>query len=56
MVSSTKAGKDELFKRCKVYTIFKSEVYLITFTAQDAIFSNYMSVVKKMIDSFGVGK
>jgi len=48
--------KDELFKKMEVYTIFKSKVYLITFTAQDAIFSNYMPVVKKMIDSFEVGK
>lgn len=56
LVSSTTAGKDELIKRCKVYTIFKSKVYLIRFTAQDAILSNYIPVVKKMIDSFEEGK
>ncbi len=56
LVYSITTGKDELFKKIQVYTIFKSKVYLITFTAQDSLFSNYMPVVKKMIDSFEFGK
>jgi hypothetical protein len=56
LVYSTTAGKDELFKKMQVYTIFKGKVYLITFTSQDALFSNYIPVVKKMIDSFELGK
>ncbi len=56
LVYSTTAGKDELFKKMQVYTIFKGKVYLITFTSQDALFSNYILVVKKMIDSFELGK
>ena len=55
LVYSTTTGKEELFKKIQVYTIFKDKVYLISFTSQDVLFSNYTPVVKKMIDSFEVG-
>jgi hypothetical protein len=44
----------EHFKKMQVYTLFRNNVYLITFTAQDALFSNYLQTVWKMINSFEV--
>jgi hypothetical protein len=54
LVYSTITGGDEFFKKMQVYTVFGNKVYLITFTAQDALFSNYLSIVQKMIDSFEI--
>jgi serine/threonine-protein kinase len=54
LVYTTITGGDESFRKMQVYTIFGDKVYLITFTAQDALFSNYLPTVQKMIDSFGV--
>lgn len=45
-------GGDELFRKMQVYTIFDSKVYVITFTSQQALFSNYTPIVQKMINSF----
>lgn len=42
----------EFFKKLHIYTSLNNKVYLITFTAQDALFSNYLETVGKMIDSF----
>lgn len=56
LIYSTTVGKEELFKKIQVYTIFGDKVYLITFTSQDALFSDYLPVAKKMIDSFQVKK
>ncbi|MDX1373039.1 MAG: PsbP-related protein, partial [Nitrososphaeraceae archaeon] len=56
LIYSTTVGKEELFKKIQVYTIFDGKVYLITFTSQDALFSDYLPVAKKMIDSFQVRK
>ena len=52
LVYSTITGADEFFKKMQVYTIFGNKVYLITFTAQEALFSNYLPTVRKMMDSF----
>jgi Flp pilus assembly protein TadG len=45
-------GGDELFRKMQVYTMFDSKVYVITFTSQQALFSNYTPIVQKMINSF----
>lgn len=47
-------AQGEHFKKMQVYTPFRDSVYLITFTAQDALFSNYLQTVWKMINSFQV--
>ena len=39
--------------KCKL-TIFDDKVYVITFTSQQALFPNYVSIVKKMVNSFEV--
>lgn len=44
----------EHFKKIQVYTPFGNNIYLITFTAQDALFSNYLQTVWKMINSFEI--
>ena len=44
----------EHFVKMHVYSLFHNNVYLITFTAQDALFSNYSQTVWKMINSFQV--
>jgi hypothetical protein len=49
---SATVGGDELFRKMQVYTIFNSKVYVITFTSQQALFSNYTPIVQKMINSF----
>ena len=54
LVYSTTTGSDESFKKLQVYTISDNKVYLITFTAQEALFSNYLPKVLKMIDSFEI--
>ncbi|HSA72461.1 MAG TPA: PsbP-related protein [Nitrososphaeraceae archaeon] len=52
LIYTTIAGGDEFFKKMQVYTVSGNKVYLITYTAQEALFSVYMPVIKKMIDSF----
>jgi len=51
----TIAGGDELFKKMQVYTIYNNTVYLISFTSQDALFTNYLPTVQKMMKSFEIG-
>jgi hypothetical protein len=52
LVYSTTTGGDELFKKMQIYTKFGHKVYLITFTAQEALFANYLPTVQNMIKSF----
>jgi hypothetical protein len=54
LVYSTTTGGDESFKKLQVYTISDNKVYLITFTAQEALFSNYLPKVLRIIDSFEI--
>ncbi|HEY7228709.1 MAG TPA: PsbP-related protein [Nitrososphaeraceae archaeon] len=54
LVYSTTTGGDESFRKMQVYTISDNKVYLITFTSQEALFSNYLPTVLKMIDSFNI--
>jgi len=54
LVYTVITGGDEHFKKIQVYTMYNNNIYLITFTAQDALFSQYEEQVKKMIDSFEI--
>ncbi len=54
LVYSAITGGDEFFKKMQIYTIFGNKVYIITFTAQEALFSNYLPTVRKMVDSFEI--
>lgn len=54
LVYSTITGGDEFFKKIQIYTIYNNKVYLITFTAQETLFSNYIPLVENMIDSFEI--
>ena len=49
---SINSGKDELFKKMQVYTIYGNKVYLITFTSQEALFAEYKSTIQEMVNSF----
>ena len=55
LVYTAKAGGNELFKKFQVYTELKNKVYLITFTSQEGLFSNYLPTVKKIINSLVIG-
>jgi hypothetical protein len=48
----TSTTQGEYFKKMQVYTSFHNKIYLISFTSQDALFSNYSDTVRKMVDSF----
>jgi len=54
IITYNSMAQGEHFKKMQVYTPFRNNVYLITFTAQDALFSNYLQTVWKMINSFEV--
>ena len=54
LVYSTITGGDEFFKKMQIYTIYSNKVYLITFTAQETLFSNYIPLIENMIDTFEV--
>ncbi|HXV88707.1 MAG TPA: PsbP-related protein [Nitrososphaeraceae archaeon] len=54
LVYSTSPRGNELFKKIQVYTLFDAKVYLITFTSQEALFSNYLRVIQKIINSFEI--
>jgi hypothetical protein len=48
----TSTTQGEYFKKMQVYTSFDNKIYLISFTSQDVLFSNYSDTVRKMVDSF----
>lgn len=54
IITYNSMAQGEHFKKMQVYTPFRNSVYLITFTAQDALFSNYLQTVWKMINSFEI--
>jgi photosystem II reaction center protein PsbP len=54
LVYSTTTGSDESFKKLQLYTISDNKVYLLTFTAQEVLFSNYLPKILKMINSFEI--
>ena len=49
---SINSGKDELFKKMQVYTLYSNKVYLITFTSQEALFPEYRPTIQEMVNSF----
>ena len=52
LVYDTTVGDEEFFRKIQIYTIFDSKVYVVTFTSQRDLFSEYQPTVKKMINSF----
>jgi hypothetical protein len=42
------------FRKMQLWTIFDSKVCVVTFTSQQALFSNYMPIVKKMFSSLEI--
>ena len=49
-------GGDELFRKMQVYSMFGSKIYVLSFTSQQALFSNYLPIVQKMVSSFEIKK
>ena len=47
----TSTTQGEYLKKMQVYTSFDNKVYLISFTAQEALFPNYLDSVQKIVDS-----
>ena len=45
---------DASFRKMQLWTIFDSKVCVVTFTSQQALFSDYMPIVKKMLNSFEI--
>ena len=52
IIYSINSGKDEIFKKMQVYTIYGNKVYLITFTSQEALFAEYRPTIQEMVNSF----
>jgi PsbP-like protein len=52
LIYSINSGKEELFKKMQVYTIYSNKVYLITFTSQEALFAEYKPTIQEMVNSF----
>jgi eukaryotic-like serine/threonine-protein kinase len=49
-------GGDEFFRKMQVYSMSGNNIYLISFTSQEALFSNYLPLVQKMVSSFEIKK
>ena len=49
-------GGDEFFRKMQVYVMSGDKIYLISFTSQQALFSNYLPIVQKMVSSFEIKK
>jgi hypothetical protein len=47
-------GGDEFFRKMQVYVMSGDKIYLISFTSQHALFSNYIPIVQKMVSSFEI--
>jgi hypothetical protein len=47
-------GGDEFFRKMQVYSMFGSKIYVLSFTSQHALFSNYIPIVQKMVSSFEI--
>lgn len=52
IVYDARVGGDELFRKVQVYTMNDNKVYVLSFTAQQSLFMNYLPTVQKMISSF----
>lgn len=49
-------GGDEFFRKMQVYVMSGDKIYLISFTSQQALFSNYLPIVQKVVSSFEIKK
>lgn len=47
-------GGDEFFRKMQVYSTFGSKIYVLSFTSQQASFSNYLPLVQKIVSSFEI--
>jgi hypothetical protein len=47
-------GGDEFFRKMQVYSMFGNKIYVLSFTSQQALFSNYIPIVQKMVNSFEI--
>jgi photosystem II reaction center protein PsbP len=54
LVYTVTVGADEFFRKMQAWTIFDNKMYVITFTSQQALFSNYIPIVDKMVNSFEI--
>jgi hypothetical protein len=54
LVYTVRIAGDELFKRMQVWTIRDYKVYVITFTAEEALYSEYLPKVQRMINSLEI--
>jgi hypothetical protein len=54
LVYDTIVGGDEFFRKMQVYSMFGSKIYVLSFTSQHALFSNYIPIVQKMVSSFEI--
>lgn len=52
LLYDTIIGDGEHFRKLQAFTILNGEVFIITYTAQQALFPNYLSAVHKMVESF----
>lgn len=52
LLYDTTVGDGEHFRKLQAFTILDGNVFLFTYTAQQALFSNYLLSVHKMIESF----
>jgi hypothetical protein len=52
LLYDTIIGDGEHFRKLQAFTIFDGNVFVLTYTAQQALFSNYLLSVHKMIESF----
>jgi serine/threonine-protein kinase len=52
MTYTVTIASDELFKKMQIWTIKADKVFVITYTAQAALFPNYLPMAQKLVDSF----
>jgi hypothetical protein len=52
LLYDTIIGDGEHFRKLQSFTILDGKVFVITYTAQQALFPNYLSAVHKMVESF----
>jgi hypothetical protein len=52
LLYDTIIGDGEHFRKLQAFTIFDGNVFVITYTAQQALFPNYLLAVHKMVESF----
>jgi hypothetical protein len=52
LLYDTIIGDGEHFRKLQAFTIFDGNVFVITYTAQQALFPNYLVAVHKMVESF----